>query len=127
MIGCLVRGRVRITIRIRIRVGVLFNVSVYHWSNCRRSKCHTYSLQIIKPREIICFPLQFLIHMYTTHTNQDHIYLENQIITSAETSRLFFAALHRSGTGVLISWNLKIEIKIIWGFRLRCSRRRIVI
>ena len=41
MIGFLVRGRIRIKIRIRIRVGVgvTFNISVYHWSNCRRSKC----------------------------------------------------------------------------------------
>ena len=41
MIGFLVRGiyRVRVKIRIRVRVGVKFKVSVYHWSNCRRSKC----------------------------------------------------------------------------------------
>ena len=38
MIGFLVRGRIRIKIRIRVRVGVMFNVSVYHGSNCRRSK-----------------------------------------------------------------------------------------
>ena len=37
MIGLLVRGRVRI--KIRVRVGVTFNVRVYHWSNCHRSKC----------------------------------------------------------------------------------------
>ena len=46
MIGFLVWGRVRIKIRIRIRVrvriGVMFNISVYHWSNCRRSKCRTF-------------------------------------------------------------------------------------
>ena len=24
---------------IRVRVGVTFNVSVYHWNNCLRSKC----------------------------------------------------------------------------------------
>ena len=41
MIGALVQGRVRI--KIRIRVGVMFNVRVYHWSNCRRSKlCRTF-------------------------------------------------------------------------------------
>ena len=41
MIGFLVQGRLRIKnrIRIRIRVGVTFNVSIYHWSNCCRSKC----------------------------------------------------------------------------------------
>ena len=42
MIGFLVWGRVRIKIRVRVRVGVTFNVRVYHWSNCRRSKCHTF-------------------------------------------------------------------------------------
>ena len=46
MIELLVRGRVRIKIRIRIRVrvmvGVTFNVRVYRWSNCRRSKCWTF-------------------------------------------------------------------------------------
>ena len=40
MIGFLVGDRVRI--KIRIRVGVTFNVSIYHWSNCRRSKCRTF-------------------------------------------------------------------------------------
>ena len=35
VIGFLVRSRVGI----RVRVGVMFNVSIYHWSNCRRSKC----------------------------------------------------------------------------------------
>ena len=44
MIGFLVRGRVRVKIRIRVRVGVMFKVSVYHWSNCRRSKCRTFDL-----------------------------------------------------------------------------------
>ena len=39
MIGFWVQGRVGI--KIKIRVGVRFNVSVYHWSNCRRSKWHT--------------------------------------------------------------------------------------
>ena len=42
MIGFLVRVRVRVRIRIwirvRVRFGVTFNVSVYRWSNCRRSK-----------------------------------------------------------------------------------------
>ena len=37
MIRFLVRGRVRIKIRFRVRV--TFNVSIYHRSNCRRSKC----------------------------------------------------------------------------------------
>ena len=48
MIGFLVRGRVRIKmmIRVRVRVGVTFNVSVYHWSNCRGSKCCTFLLGI---------------------------------------------------------------------------------
>ena len=40
MIGFLVRGKVRI--KIRVRVGVTFNVRVYRWSNCRRSKCRTF-------------------------------------------------------------------------------------
>ena len=49
MIGFLVQGRVRIKIMIRVMVmvmvmvGVTFNVRVYHWSNCRRSKCRTFS------------------------------------------------------------------------------------
>ena len=45
MIGYLVRGRIRIKIkiRVRVRVGVTFNVRVYRWSNCRRSKCRTFS------------------------------------------------------------------------------------
>ena len=37
MIGFVVWGRVRL--KIRIRVGVTCNISVYLWSNCRRSKC----------------------------------------------------------------------------------------
>ena len=43
MIGFVVRVRVRIKIRIRVRVrvGVTFNVGVYRWSNCLRSKCRT--------------------------------------------------------------------------------------
>ena len=42
----LVRGSVRITIRIkdRVRIGITFNVRVYHWRNCRRSKCRTFVL-----------------------------------------------------------------------------------
>ena len=39
MIGFLFQGRVRI----RVRVRVTFNVSVYHWSNCRTSKCRIFS------------------------------------------------------------------------------------
>ena len=50
MIGFLVRGRVRIKIRVMFRVrawvAVMFNVSVNHWSNCRRSKCRTFYLFI---------------------------------------------------------------------------------
>ena len=48
MIGFLDWGRVRIKIRIRVRVsvrvGVMCNVRVYRWSNCRRSKCRTLQL-----------------------------------------------------------------------------------
>ena len=46
MIGFLVWGRVRIKIRIRVRVrvGVTFNVGVYRWSTCRRSKCRTFAI-----------------------------------------------------------------------------------
>ena len=47
MIGFLVRGRVRIKIRfrvrVRVRVGVTFNINIYHRSNCRRSKCRTFT------------------------------------------------------------------------------------
>ena len=47
MIGFLVWGRVRLQIRIRvmvrIAVGVMFNVSVYHWSNCHRSNCRIFA------------------------------------------------------------------------------------
>ena len=44
MIGFIVGGRVRIKIRIRVRVrvGVRFNIRVYHWTNCHRSKCNTF-------------------------------------------------------------------------------------
>ena len=42
MIGFWVWGRVRVKIRIRVRVGVTFNVSVYNWSHCCRSKCRTF-------------------------------------------------------------------------------------
>ena len=42
MMGCLVQGRVRIKIRVRVRV--TFNVRVYHWSNCRSSKCRTFEI-----------------------------------------------------------------------------------
>ena len=46
MIGFLVQGRVRIIeirsrVRDRVRVGVMFNASIYHRINCRRSKCRT--------------------------------------------------------------------------------------
>ena len=45
MIGFLVQGRVRIKsrsrVRDRVRVGVMFNVSIYHRINCRRSKCRS--------------------------------------------------------------------------------------
>ena len=37
MIEVLFQGRVRIRVRVR------FNVSVYHWSNCRTSKCRIFS------------------------------------------------------------------------------------
>ena len=40
MIGFLVRGSVRIKVWVRVRV--TFNISVCHWSNCRRSRCHTF-------------------------------------------------------------------------------------
>ena len=47
MIGFLVQGMVRIKsrIRVRVRIRVMFNVSIYHRSNCCRSKCcHTFPL-----------------------------------------------------------------------------------
>ena len=48
MTGFLVRGRVRVKIKIKIRVrvgvGVMFYVGVYHWSNCRRSKCRIFNI-----------------------------------------------------------------------------------
>ena len=43
MIGFLVRGWVRIRVRIRVRVGFRYNIRVYHWSNCHRSKCCTFN------------------------------------------------------------------------------------
>ena len=42
MIGFLVQDRVRIKIKIRVKVKVTFHISVYHWSNCRRSKCRAF-------------------------------------------------------------------------------------
>ena len=46
MIGFLVRGivmiKIRIRVKVRVRIGVMFKISVYRWSNCRRSKCHTF-------------------------------------------------------------------------------------
>ena len=46
-------GRVRIIItrriRVRVRVGVMFSISIYHGSNCHRSKCHTFSSAVWKP------------------------------------------------------------------------------
>ena len=42
LIGLLFRGRARIKIRVRVRVGVTFNVGIYHWSSCRKSKCCTF-------------------------------------------------------------------------------------
>ena len=41
MIVFLVRDEVRI--KVRVRAGVTFNVGVYHWSNCRRSKCCAFA------------------------------------------------------------------------------------
>ena len=40
IIGFLVPGtvRIKIRIRVRVRVGVMFNVSIYQRSNCRRNK-----------------------------------------------------------------------------------------
>ena len=51
------RARIKLRIRIRVRVGVKFNVSVYRWSNCRRSKC-TFSPNLTKPR---------LVHLLSSH------------------------------------------------------------
>ena len=47
MIGVLVRGRVMIRSGSRVRVGVMFNVSVYHWNNCRRSRCRTFQKVVL--------------------------------------------------------------------------------
>ena len=41
-IGLLVPGKVMIKILIRVRVRVVLNVSVYHWSNCRRIECRIF-------------------------------------------------------------------------------------
>ena len=49
MIGFLVRGRVKIKIRFRVRVGVTLNVSIYHRSNCHRSKCRTFIHSLRRP------------------------------------------------------------------------------
>ena len=42
MIGVLVRCRVRVKIRTGVRG--TFNVSIYHWSICRRIKCRTFDI-----------------------------------------------------------------------------------
>ena len=57
MIGFLVQGRVRIKIRIRVRVrvGVMFNVSIYHGSNCRQGKCRTFVGGGIRVRSFFSF------------------------------------------------------------------------
>ena len=53
MIGFLVQGWVKIKIRIRIRVRVMFNISIYHRSNCHRSKCRTFmSMAVILRPEV---------------------------------------------------------------------------
>ena len=57
MIGFLVWGRVRIKIRIRVRVRVTFNVRVYRWSNCRRSKCRTILARHVMYSSVLCIPL----------------------------------------------------------------------
>ena len=47
MIGFrLLKGRIRIKIgiRVRVRVGVMFNISTYHKSSCRQSKCRTFQV-----------------------------------------------------------------------------------
>ena len=35
---------IKIKIMVRFSIGVTFNVSVYHRSNCRRSKCRKHSI-----------------------------------------------------------------------------------
>ena len=43
-----------VRIKIRIRVGVRFNVySIYHWCNCRRSKCYTFVWTNIRLRALL--------------------------------------------------------------------------
>ena len=54
MVRFLVWVRVNVKIRVRVRVGVTFNVSIYHWSNCRRRKCRTFFREDFK---IKCFSL----------------------------------------------------------------------
>ena len=54
-------GRVRIKIthriRVRVRVGVMFSISIYHGSNCHRSKSHTFSSAVWKPSlSVFTFP-----------------------------------------------------------------------
>ena len=70
MIGFLVRGRVRIKIRfrvrvmvrVRVRVGVTFNVSIYHRSNCRRSKYRTFKFR--EKNSIFLNPAVFLRYFH---------------------------------------------------------------
>ena len=57
MIWFLVRGKVRIMIKFRVRVGVTSNVSIYHRSNCRRSKCRTFKFQSMFSDLEICIML----------------------------------------------------------------------
>ena len=47
---------IKIRIRVRVRVGATFNVSVYHWSDCRRSKCRTF------------------FSLYNNNNNTDYLY-----------------------------------------------------
>ena len=75
MIGLLVRDRVRIKIRIRVRVrvrvGVMFNVRVYRWSNCRRSKCRTFIEQplvvVLICSRLQCYHAYFIV---TSHASE---------------------------------------------------------
>ena len=34
-----IKVMIRVRIRVKVKVEVTFNDSVYHWSNCRGSKC----------------------------------------------------------------------------------------